>query len=158
MHSALVETHSRALRRYFMKRVPIGEVDDLVQEVLLNLQGRQKDAPIANIQGYMFTVAANVLARRYRRNNATILSGDEAPEPVDPISPERILLGQRDLASALDVIRNLPDRTRQIFILHRFEEMTYARIASRLGISVSAVEKHIMLALRALNARAGDEE
>lgn len=150
----LIASYSRALRRYFTKRVPIGEVDDLVQEVLTNLQGRQKNSEIENIQGYMFTIAANVLARRYRKNTLAVLNPDKAPEQVDPISPERILIGQQNLAAALAVIRNLPARTRQVFILHRFEEMTYARIASQLGVSVSAVEKHIMLALKALHEQA----
>ncbi len=33
-------------------------------------------------------------------------------------------------------------------MLHRFEEMSYPEIAERLSISVSAVEKHMMKALR----------
>ena len=36
------------------------------------------------------------------------------------------------------------------FVLHRFEEMTYPAIAQCLHISVSAVEKQIMNALRLL--------
>jgi DNA-directed RNA polymerase specialized sigma24 family protein len=44
----------------------------------------------------------------------------------------------------------MPVRTQEIFLLHRFEEMTYPAIAAALGISVSAVEKHIMIALRLL--------
>jgi len=38
-------------------------------------------------------------------------------------------------------------------VLHRFEEISCASIAEQLGMSVSAVEKHIMKALRALHAR-----
>jgi RNA polymerase sigma-70 factor (ECF subfamily) len=149
---------SRALRRYFTKRVPIGEVDDLVQEVLANLHGRQKDTEIENIQGYLFTVAANALARRYRKMPGPPDDPSGEQTRTDPISPERILIGQQRLAAALDVIRGLPPRTQQVFVLHRFEEMTYARIAAQLGISISAVEKHIMLALRALHDNARGNE
>ena len=44
----------------------------------------------------------------------------------------------------------LPPKTREAFILHRYEEMTYAAIAARLQISVSGVEKLIIRALRQL--------
>jgi RNA polymerase sigma-70 factor (ECF subfamily) len=58
---------------------------------------------------------------------------------------------------ALDVIvaaiSDLPTRTRDVFVLHRFEEMTCNTIAAEFGMSVSAVEKHIMKALRFLHAR-----
>lgn len=38
----------------------------------------------------------------------------------------------------------LPERTRVVFALNRYEEFTYQEIAMRLGVSVSAVEKHMM--------------
>lgn len=40
----------------------------------------------------------------------------------------------------------MPPRTRDIFTLHRFGEMTYAAIGRQFEISTSAVEKHIMAA------------
>ena len=150
--------HSRALQRYFTKRVPIGEVDDLVQEVLANLHARQKSTQIENVQGYLFTIASNVLARRHQKNTQMPYDDGEAPEQIDPFSPERILIGQQCLTAALTIIKMLPPRTQQVFVLHRFEEMTYPKIAAHLGISSSAVEKHIMLALKALHESARGEE
>jgi RNA polymerase sigma-70 factor (ECF subfamily) len=47
------------------------------------------------------------------------------------------------------------ERTRDVFLLVRLENMKQAEIAARLGISVSAVEKHLAKALaqvaRAMN-------
>ncbi|MBN9318276.1 MAG: sigma-70 family RNA polymerase sigma factor, partial [Caulobacterales bacterium] len=74
----------------------------------------------------------------------------------EPISPERVLLGREKLDRALAVLQRLPARTRQIFILHRFEDMTYPRIAASLGISKSAVEKHMIRALKALHDQGDD--
>ena len=53
----------------------------------------------------------------------------------------------------MEAIDALPARTRDVFVLHRFEEMSGTRIAVALGLSVSAVEKHIMRALQNLHAR-----
>jgi RNA polymerase sigma-70 factor (ECF subfamily) len=53
----------------------------------------------------------------------------------------------------MQAIAALPARTRDVFVLHRFEEMSGSRIAAALGLSVSAVEKHIMRALKVLYDR-----
>jgi RNA polymerase sigma factor (sigma-70 family) len=46
------------------------------------------------------------------------------------------------------VIQELPERTRQVFVLHRIEELTYGEVAARLGISESSVQKHLAKALQ----------
>jgi len=43
-------------------------------------------------------------------------------------------------------------RTRTIFILHRLEGRRYRDVAAQLGISVSAVEKHMVRAVQHLTA------
>ena len=66
------------------------------------------------------------------------------------------LIRRQDLAAAAAVIRALPPKTRDAFLLHRFEALTYRQIAARLGVSVSMVEKHIAEALRQLKKSRGD--
>lgn len=49
------------------------------------------------------------------------------------------------------IIAKLPELTREVFILHRFEDLNYGCIARRLDIDVEEVEAHIaatMIALR----------
>ena len=138
-----------ALRRYFVKRVGVSEADDLVQEVLLRLQSRKSDHDIAHMQSYVFTVAANVL-REGRRRGARSPFVDAEIEDIDSITPERIVAGRREMELVQQAIASLPERTREIFVAHRFEEMTYGSIATLFGISTSSVEKHIMSALKAL--------
>jgi RNA polymerase sigma factor (sigma-70 family) len=144
------ESFAPALRRYFQKRADPSDVEDLVQEVLLRMHSRRAETDIANIGGYIFTVASHVLSAR-RPDPLTRGSVEIGLiEIPDTITPERIVLGRREVERAVETIRALPPRTRDIFIAHRFEEMTYAAIARQFGISVSAVEKHIMTALREL--------
>jgi RNA polymerase sigma-70 factor (ECF subfamily) len=45
-------------------------------------------------------------------------------------------------------LESLPAAVRTTLVLHRFENMTYSEIATRLGVSVSSVEKYMMRALR----------
>lgn len=48
--------------------------------------------------------------------------------------------------AALDA---LPARARQVFILSRFEGLTYSEIAAQLGVSVALVRKHMLRAAQA---------
>jgi RNA polymerase sigma-70 factor (ECF subfamily) len=145
-----------ALRRYFMKKVSAAEAEDLVQDVFLSVQARGAGAEIENIEGYLFRAAANVLVRRRQRRtwdwdrHAAL---DEAPEPSDDLSPERVLMGKEAVDRLAHALADLPPRTAEAFFLHRFEDMTYEAIARRMGVSVKAVEDLMRRALRRLSDR-----
>ncbi len=144
------------LRRYFRRRAPAGQVDDLVQEVFARLLSLRDPAAVQDLERYIFVVAASVLSRQHRRSPPWQTMDDvEDFAPPDEVTPERSLIGKEGVEAMLAVLDDLPTRTRHVFLLHRFEEMTYQRIARELGISVSAVEKHMMAALKALFLREG---
>ena len=56
-----------ALRRYVARKVPAGDVDDLLQDVFLNLAKSQPQTSIENITAYVFRIAANLVLARGRR-------------------------------------------------------------------------------------------
>lgn len=144
------------LRRYFRRRAPAGQVDDLVQEVFARLLSLRDPTAVQDLERYIFVVAASVLSRQHRRRAPWQAVDDiEMLAPRDEVTPERSLIGKEGVEAMLSVLDHLPPRTRHVFLLHRFEEMTYQRIARELGISVSAVEKHMMAALKALFLREG---
>jgi RNA polymerase sigma-70 factor (ECF subfamily) len=145
---AWLRDYGPALRRYFEKRVSPAEAEDLVQDVFLSMQIRGGGEGIDNARGYLFRVAANVLARR--RYSYPSLGRPLAPtdERIEEISPERVLLGKEALDRLLGALEGLPPRAREALLLHRFEEATYASVARRMGITVSAVERLITRALR----------
>ena len=137
-----------ALRRYFEKRVSPAEAEDLVQDVFLSMQVRGGGESIENVRGYLFRVAANVMARRRYAYPSLGRPLEAADERVEELSPERVLLGKEALDRLLDAMESLPPRARQALLLHRFEEANYAAVARRMGITVSAVERLITRALR----------
>ncbi|MET3665719.1 sigma-70 family RNA polymerase sigma factor [Caulobacter sp. 1776] len=143
------------LRRYLRRRAPAGQVDDLVQEVFTRLLTLRDPAAVVDLERYIFVVASSVLSRQRRRAAPWESFGEvEPPELHDNLTPERSLIGKEGVEGVLAVLDGLSPRTRHVFLLHRFEEMTYQRIARELGISVSAVEKHMMAALKVLFSRA----
>lgn len=54
------------------------------------------------------------------------------------------------IACAENAIARLPDMTREVFLLHRFDDLQYDQIAQRLAIDVKEVETHIAATLVAL--------
>ncbi|MEH3106874.1 MAG: sigma-70 family RNA polymerase sigma factor [Sphingomonas fennica] len=141
------------LRAYIAKRAPGPDAEDLVQEVMLRLHQRGTgDEPIANVQGYLFRTAASVLADHARRRTVRRAGAHDSLEdhahPVEGLTPDRVLEGRETLDRLIAAIAKLDEGTRNVFVLHRFEEMTYPAIARHLGVSVSTVEKRIMKALR----------
>lgn len=146
------------LRRFFSRRVPREAVDDLMQDVYLRAHVCGTDSTsIEHLDRYLVTVASSVLADRARRGSARRQSLHESLEeddhPHEHLTPERILLDGEALARVVEAIADLSPRTRDVFVLHRFEEATCPAIAARLGITVSGVEKHIIKALRHLHTR-----
>lgn len=83
------------------------------------------------------------LAARFARTIRDLL----VPPPVVPNLDEAPDPEIRRIECA---IARLPKRTRDVFLMHRLDDLPYDRIAHRLGISVKAVEREIARALCAI--------
>ncbi|NKJ44462.1 RNA polymerase sigma factor [Novosphingobium sp. SG720] len=149
------ERHRRALRAWLGRRLRNpADVDDAVQDVWLRAHERLDSGEVANPRAYLFTAASSVVHDRARRAGVRHEDAhhrlEENDHPVEWITPERVLEGKEALTVIMHRLSTMPERTRDVFVLHRFEGLAYADIARRMGISVSSVEKHIMKALRLL--------
>jgi RNA polymerase sigma factor (sigma-70 family) len=160
-HRTTLEQEAVSLRRwlagYFRRRVRNeADIDDMVQDVFARLAARDSTEPVEHLGGYVLKVAFSVLTDRARRNASHMVASHVALDVelhggVD-IDPERVLCGKEDLNCATAALLSLPERTRTVFILRRLEDYPYRKIAQHLGISVSAVEKHMARAIQHLSA------
>jgi len=146
----------QSLARYFRNRVPDpSEVDDLVQEVFARIVARDSEEPIEHLGGFVFGIAAHVLAdrarRRFARKAEAHVEFDPDRHADEEVDPHRVLAGKEELRGAIEALLALPLRTRRIFVLHRLEGRTSRQVAEQLGISVSAVEKHMVRAMKHLS-------
>lgn len=143
-----------ALIAFFLRRTrDYAEAEDLVQEVFVRIAGKDR-AEMRQSDAYLFQVAANLLRDRSRREKvrtdyaARLRLTEEFG--VDPLDPHRIAAARESLALLKSALVELPERTRQIFVLFRYEQIDQRTIAESFGISVSAVEKHIHRAMAKL--------
>jgi RNA polymerase sigma-70 factor (ECF subfamily) len=140
-----VASHGGRLRRYFARRAPPDDVDDLVQDVFLRLHSVRSPGPVVNVEAYLFTVARRVLASQRRgfdvRCGAMHDPLDDVPEPANDLSPERIVAARQDWATIMAAVGELPPRARAAFQLYHFEQMSYAAIAEHMKISRDSVKE-----------------
>jgi RNA polymerase sigma factor (sigma-70 family) len=144
------------LLRYFRRRVPnVAEAEDLVQDVFARMVARDSTEPVGHLGGYVLKTASNVLTDWIRRRSSRQAKHHVAFEPElhgeEDAGPERILGGTEELQAATRVLLQLPERTRTVLILRRLEGWKFQDIAAHLGISVSAVEKHLVRAIQELS-------
>ncbi len=136
------------------------DVEDVVQDAFLRFHraGHQLGSPDA--RPLLFVIARNLQHDRWkaegresrRRSDDDVHALDSGPRALasEACPADDRLVHRQYLAAAAAVIRALPPRCRDAFLLHRFEALTYRQIAVRLGVSVSMVEKYVAEALRQL--------
>lgn len=163
---ALDRTFRAPLLSFFAKRVQSrSEAEDLTQEVFIRLLRHPDRNGGRTLGAFVFTIAANLLRDRAK---AAATAGDRLAQGLNPLlddatapapaliedrNPERVLLGKEAIESVIQSLYELDDRTRDVFILSRLENMPHREIARMHGISVSMVEKLMMKAIAHLAAR-----
>lgn len=146
----LFRLHRRELVWRLTRILSCGETaQELVQESYLVLAKEAAKQPVQHPRGFLYRVAIHLAFDHLRRKkledqHQKTLILDEEPQSL---SSERIIDSQEKVAIFRQALEDLPPRCREAFILHKLQGLSYRDVAERLGISQSAVEKHIMKAL-----------
>lgn len=141
-----------ALVKYFKRKTgnPV-EAEDLAQDVLLRALTHPNWETQDQAKGYIFRTAVNRWrdSLRRRRIRGTTIAWDEASvEGSDENtrvenSPERVLIVGEELNQVVRALEGMNVRTRTVLMLIKLEQMRVATVAEMLGISPSAVAKHL---------------
>lgn len=139
------------LQSYLYWQVRSQEIaEELAQETYLRFLKQATPQPILDLNAFLFTIAAN-LARDHLRSNKRQQQREFIPldteiADVKP-NPEDIVANYCLESQLQQAIANLPEKTREIFLLYRVDELSYKQIAARLDISERTVEYHLRQAL-----------
>lgn len=131
--------------------------EDVAQGLWLKVQRIEDDPPIINKRAFLYRLATNLAADRLRadRRHSALFEGGELPDdaPDERPSAERMLVGREQLETLMAALDELPPRTREIFMLRKFDEMPVSEIAERFGLSRSSIAKMMQSALLHCDAR-----
>lgn len=125
--------------------------EDLAQEVFLRLWEKRHKLQISGaLGGYLRRMAINEALgylRKHKKYTTTEVQEQHSPSTG---SGESIYLSG-ELADQLQAaIDTLPPRCKAVFVLSRFEELSYKEISAKLDISPKTVENQISKALKLL--------
>jgi RNA polymerase sigma-70 factor (family 1) len=130
------------------------ESEDIVQEVFIKVwESRNRLGDYKLLNSYIFTIAYNNsidLIRKRINNN----------KYIDHLKNASIVQENSSIISEIEfdelnqqaekLIMNLPERQKQVYLLHREKGLSYAEIADQMGISRNTVENHMAKALKYL--------
>lgn len=139
------------------------DAQEVIHETFLKIwKAKESLLLIKSFEDYAYTLAKNLLFNQLKRkklgqrviqflSDQTVHAGS---------SPDQEYLFKQYYQTAIQAINQLSEQKRRIFLLRTQEGMSLAEIATEMGISVSAVKKHLYAAFEsvkeALRQNTGD--
>lgn len=147
---AFYRSENRRLFRFFGKRVGWEAAPDLMQDAFTRVLRSGSFERLDNPSAYLTRTARNILIERSRRE----MREQNIMFPLDEGLDAPVVAQQDWHIEAADLrhvywqaLREMPRKTRRIFLMHRLRGMRYSEIAEKFGISNQGVEYHMMRAL-----------
>jgi RNA polymerase sigma-70 factor (ECF subfamily) len=154
------------LARFLRARVGShADAEDLLNDLYLKVDRLPQTTAVGNPRSYLFAMANRLVldrVREARRRSVRerIWSDSEIADPgarerdCAP-NPEEAAIAAQEALQVREAISVLPPRARRVLVLHKIEGASHREIADRLGISRSAVEKHMAVAMKHLRKQLG---
>ena len=147
--------------RAFLHKVVGGlrseDIEDITQDIFLKIwnsrSSLKEDEPLSP---YIFKIARNAALNELKHNKVAqkyAQSLQAAAESASQAGPDRALEARQSLQMTKNVIENLDERQRSIFLANRLEKKTYGEIAEEMNLSPRTVQYHISDVLRKLRSK-----
>ena len=150
----LYHNHHGWLRSWLRTRLGCSEVAaDLAHDTFLRvIASRRLPSHLGKEPRALLThIAKGLVVDHWRRRDlerAYLEALANLPEPETP-APETQLLIMEALYRIEEMLRGLPTRTREIFLLSQLDGLTYPQIAKQIGVSLITVKRHMRTAFLA---------
>jgi RNA polymerase sigma-70 factor, ECF subfamily len=133
--------------------------ENILQEVFLNLwKNRLQIEKNSSIKYYVFTIAYNSSISIIRKKARESEFFEQLKSIQDyKQQPANLELEYNELSDKFnEVVNNLPERQKEVYLLHKEEGLKYHEIAEQLHISINTVENHMSRALKTIREKIGN--
>ncbi|SFP34327.1 RNA polymerase sigma-70 factor, ECF subfamily [Variovorax sp. PDC80] len=140
------------VRRLSFGRGERGAAREIVHEVCADLIETPPRTPIHTPLAFLRILSKRRAVDRWRAERSRDVLIElmaEPPEALDLHEPARIVAAREGIEVLAEAIAVLPQRCREVFVMHKVHELPQAEVAAHLGISVKAVEKHLRRGMEA---------
>jgi RNA polymerase sigma factor (sigma-70 family) len=148
-----MERDGSRLRNYIRKHVLDREAtEDILQEVFVELvEAYRLLKPIEQVSAWLFRVAKNRIIDRFRGRKLESLTAPEYGEADDvPMSLEDLLPSSDSGPEAAyarsvlldeieEVLEEMPEEQRSVFIAHEWEGLSFKELSAETGVSVNTL-------------------
>lgn len=125
--------------------------EDIVQEVFYELYKKREQLKIESLVGYLKRAVYNRSINKVKGRKDHVDADDIAYELTDNKNNSQDDLEYGELETFINsVIDSLPEKCRLVFVLSRFEQLSYKEIAEKMEISIKTVENQMSKALKIL--------
>lgn len=140
------------------------DAQEIIHETFLKIwKTKESLALVRSFEDYAYTLAKNLLFNQLKRKKVdqrVMQSLSDQSIRNTGSTPDQEYLYKQYYQTAIAAINELPEQKRRIFLLRTQEGLSLGEIANEMGISVSAVKKHLYAALgsvkEALRQNTGD--
>lgn len=143
---ALYSDHHGWLKGWLLKKLGCSHnAADLTHDTFVRAMTSAQIGKLIEPRAFLMTLAKRTLFSFWRRREI-----EQAYLDALATLPEATISSAEDLALVHEalvlvdaLLDGLPIKVRQVFLLHRLEDMTHAEIAKEMGISVATVERYM---------------
>lgn len=130
----LFAEHAVSVHRYFVRRAPRQEAEDLAAEVFAVAWRRRQHIPEDFVLPWLYRTASYVLSNHRRKPTLTLLAdyGSESEERRASIDPAELVMEDDEVREALS---RLSARDRKVLMLHAWEGLDGEGLAKALGLT-----------------------
>lgn len=135
------------------------DAENILQDVFLKLWiNRDNVEKYSSVRHYIFSITYNssITIIRGKMKESRFLESLKNMQDFehDPVNLE---IEYKELEGKLnEIIESLPERQKEVYLLHKVEGLKYSEIAERLNISVNTIENHMSRALKFIRERLGN--
>jgi RNA polymerase sigma factor (sigma-70 family) len=150
--TALYERHYQDVYRFalFLTGDP-ARAEDLASDTFVRALMARDRIRQPTVRAYLLTITRNLYRDQLRRSRQLALGLDERA-PDDRPRADRRTESRSELRHLHRQLRHLAAGDRRALLLYAVRSLSYAEIASQLGVSVAAVKSRIARAREALKA------
>ena len=164
--SSAYKTERKRLLGYIRNRTSGGvEAEDILQDVFYQLTLGFRDLDqIENLTAWLYKVTNNRIIDQFRKKRPVSISytktardSEEGPLSLEEIlptlgsAPEDEELKELIWAEIEDVLNDIPDEQRDVFIANEFEDISFKEISEKTGVGINTLisrKRYAVLALR----------
>ncbi|MGD9930790.1 MAG: RNA polymerase sigma factor, partial [Mangrovibacterium sp.] len=159
---ALFNKYAQRLYNFSLKYLKSAEeAEEVVQEVFMYVWERKEGLkPDSSFNSYIFTIAYNIIRKHFIRKARDNSHKDDLiyaflneENNLDQTIDYKFLLEKVE-----NIINNLPEKRKVIFIKRKYEGLPVKQIAEELGISPNTVENQLVAAQKQIHRELQNEK